>query len=136
MPAEARGKRTPKTRPAKGRAKAAAKKAPDASALTVADLGARYVVHMEAAGKSPTTILSYGLELAAAARELGAETPLEALTAAQVAAYFDCDAVTKTRDGAAKARRTVEKTRRVLRLALVWAAEAGLIAAAPIPEVS
>jgi hypothetical protein len=39
-----------------------------------------------------------------------------------------------TRTGVAKAAPTFKKTRRVLRLALVWAQEAGLVEKAPLPE--
>jgi hypothetical protein len=42
--------------------------------------------------------------------------------------------VTKTRTGAWKSKATVDKTRRVLRSALVWAQETELIAKAPLPE--
>ena len=47
------------------------------------------------------------------------------------AGFFESDAVTKTRKGRAKAKPTVDKTRRVLRLALEWAAARKLIEAAP-----
>jgi hypothetical protein len=40
----------------------------------------------------------------------------------------------KTRTGVAKARPTFLKTQRVLRLALVWAQDAGIIEKAPLPE--
>jgi hypothetical protein len=48
--------------------------------------------------------------------------------------YFNSDRVMKTRTGVAKARPTFLKAQRVLRLALVWAADAGLIEKAPLPE--
>ena len=48
--------------------------------------------------------------------------------------FFASKAVTKLRSGRAKAKPSVDKTRRVLRLALVWAAEQKWIGAAPIPE--
>ena len=58
----------------------------------------------------------------------------EDLTPARVLAYFTSDRVMKTKAGVAKARPTFLKTQRVLRLALVWAQEAGLIERAPLPE--
>jgi hypothetical protein len=48
--------------------------------------------------------------------------------------FFTCDRVMKTRTGVAKERPTFLKTQRVLRLALVWAQDAGLIERAPLPE--
>jgi hypothetical protein len=48
--------------------------------------------------------------------------------------YFTSDRVMKTRTGVEKAPPTFKKTRRVLRLALVWAQDAGLVEKAPLPE--
>ena len=42
--------------------------------------------------------------------------------------------MTKTRTGVEKAKPTIDKSRRVLRMALVWAEAQGLVAKAPIPE--
>jgi len=41
--------------------------------------------------------------------------------------------VTKLRSGKSKAKPSIDKTRRVLRLALCWAAERGIVSTAPIP---
>jgi hypothetical protein len=43
--------------------------------------------------------------------------------------------VTLLKSGKPKAKPSVDKTRRVLRLALVWAVEQGWIEKAPLPEV-
>ena len=123
--------KTPKT---KKPAVAKAQKNAAPAGVTLKALADGYVRHLEEAGKSHGTIFSYQMELNLALGELGAETDAASLTEKQVAAYFASDAVTKTRKGRAKAKPTVDKTRRVLRLALGWAAAKGLIAAAPIPE--
>jgi hypothetical protein len=102
--------------------------------ITLEDLCARYLTHLEEAGKSQGTTFSYRLELVTALDELGKETLLSSLTPARVLEYFTCDRVTKTRTGVAKARPTFLKTQRVLRLALVWAADSGLIEKASLPE--
>ena len=101
---------------------------------TLDALAEGYLAHLEASGKSNGTIFSYRLELAVAQDELGAETRLANLTPEKVLAFFVSDRVTKTRTGVLKARVSVLKTQRVLRQALVWAAEQGLVAAAPLPE--
>jgi hypothetical protein len=90
---------------------------------TLSDLAQAYLAHLAKAGKSQGTCFSYGIELRTACSVLGAETPLVDLTPESVAAYFDSDRVTKTRDGRPKSRAGVAKTRRVLRLALAWAEE-------------
>ena len=56
------------------------------------------------------------------------------LTEQKVTAFFESDIVTKTRTGKPKARPTIAKTRRVLRMTLTWAHEHKLIATVPVPE--
>jgi hypothetical protein len=117
-------------------AKAARKsKKPKADAsLTLEDLAAKYRQHLEAAGKSNGTLFSYKLELVTALDEIGRETKLADLTPTRVLEYFNFVRVMKTRTGVAKARPTFLKTQRVLRLALQWAQDSGLIETAPLPE--
>jgi hypothetical protein len=104
------------------------------SEITLEDLATLYIAHLDEVGKSHGTLFSYRLELVTALDELGKETKLTDLTPARVLEFFTCDRVMKTRTGAAKARPTFVKTQRVLRLALVWAADSGLIERAPLPE--
>jgi hypothetical protein len=120
--------------PKKAKAKKKAK-LPTGNA-TLADIAAGYLAHMEEVGKSDGTISSYRMELKTAMAEVGEETPVAAITVERVQEYFDCKRVTKLRSGKAKSQLSVDKTRRVLRLALVWAAERGIIATAPIPETA
>jgi hypothetical protein len=74
------------------------------------------------------------LELVTALDEIGKDTKLADVTPARVLDYFVSDRVMRTKSGVEKAPPTFKKTRRVLRLALVWAADAGLIERAPLPE--
>ena len=101
---------------------------------TLADLSAAYLAHMEDEGKSNGTIASYGMELRTAMTELGEATPVADLTPERVGEFFNCKRVMKLRSGKNKSQLSIDKTRRVLRLALVWAAERGIIEKAPIPE--
>jgi hypothetical protein len=109
-------------------------KKPKATDITLEDLSARYIAHLEEVGKSQGTLFSYRLELVTALDELGRETKIADLSAARVLELFTSDRVMKTRTGVAKARPTNLKTQRVLRLALVWAAESGLVEKAPVSE--
>jgi len=104
-------------------------------ATTLADLSAGYLKHLDESA-SPGTRMSYGLEMATALDELGAETALAALTPERVLEFFVSERVTRTKTGVEKAPPTIAKTRRVLRQALVWAQETGLIEKAPLPENS
>ena len=121
------------------RSKAAAKK--DSSSekttssgpRTVGELAPAFLEHLLAIGKSAGTARSYAADLAVARKHFTEDFPLKKLTKAKVAAYFASDAVTKTRAGEPKNAVTTAKIRRVFRLALVWAAEQGLIPEAPLP---
>ena len=101
---------------------------------TLGDLADRYLRHMENAGKSNGTCFSYKLELATALNALGADTKIADLTPERVMLYFGCDRVQKKKNGKQKSPLSVAKTQRVLRLALVWAEGAKLVAKAPLPE--
>jgi len=63
------------------------------------------------------------------------ETRVRDLTEEQVRAFFLSDRVTLKRSGQRKAEVGIAKTRRILRLALTWAQEVGLIENAPIPSL-
>ena len=102
--------------------------------LTIGELAGNFQHHLEVAGKSRGTVFSYGIELKTAVKHFGAETKVTSLTVKKVQEYFDSDAVTKNRKGGAKDEKTVAKTRRVFRQALLWLAEVGVLEAAPISE--
>lgn len=105
--------------------------------VTLAALCERYIAALDAGGEhSMGTMRGYTAELKVACREIGGETALVDLTVERVQRFFDCDAVTKTRAGEGKSPVGVAKTRRVLRLALVWAHEQGLVAQVPVPVAS
>ncbi len=98
--------------------------------LTLAELGTRYIARMEEEGKSIGTCFSYLMELKLAQSELGAETLVSALTSDAIAKFNTCSRVMKLKTGRAKSQLSIDKTRRVLRLALTWAHQAGLVAEA------
>ena len=123
---------TPAPEPRKKKSKV--KDAAPTTSMTIEDLAAKFLEHLEVTGKSNGTLFSYKLELVTALDELGKDTLLATLTPARVLEYFTCDRVMKTRTGVQKARPTFLKTQRVLRLALVWAQGSGLIVKAPLPE--
>ena len=87
--------------------------------LALGELADRYLRHLEARGATLSTQFSYRLELGVALDVLGRHTPVSDLTPERLAAFYACDRVTKTRAGAPKARVSVEKTRRVVRQALL-----------------
>ena len=103
------------------------------SPVTMQTLLDGYIEHMEQVGKSPGTTFSYKVELEGAVAEIGADTPLKLVTEDWVRRYFESDRAMKTKHGGLKSKLTVDKSRRVLRLALVWAVGKGWIESAPLP---
>lgn len=101
------------------------------STITMLELGARFAGHLEASGKSGVTREVYAKDLQLAIAFLGESTPIAELDAARIEAFEQSQSVTTTSMGRPKAKPTVDRTRRVLRLALVHAASQGWIAAAP-----
>jgi hypothetical protein len=102
--------------------------------VTLKQLADRYAAHLTESGKSPGTSFSYGMELKTACRFLGEDTLISSISADDVHRFFNAREVVMLKTGRPKAQPSIDKTRRVLRLALVWAAEEGLIAEAPIPS--
>ena len=103
---------------------------------TLSDAASKYLVWLDNDGAGLGTLSSYRGELQLAMREIGEDTLLSELTVERVQEFFDSDAVMLTRSGKPKAKPTFDKTRRVLRLALVWAANEKLIESAPIPATA
>lgn len=103
------------------------------SGPTLSDAAASYLVALDNDAAGLGTLSSYRAELQLAMRELGEGILLADLTVDRVQAYFESDAVMMTRVGKPKAKPTFDKTRRVLRLCLLHAQDAGLIEVAPIP---
>jgi hypothetical protein len=122
----------PETEPPK-KPKAKKKAKAVSGVATLADIAAGYLANMETEGKSDGTISSYRMEPKTAAAELGEDTAVADITPEKVQAFFESKRVTKLRSGKNKAKPSIDKTRRVLRLALCWAAERGILAKAPLP---
>ena len=127
------GEKTPSGGKGKKKPKKGAKNL--SPSITLGELAENYLAHLEEEGKGHGTLFSYGIELKMACRELGAGTKVASLTEKKVRAYFESDAVTKNRKGKYKAKPTIDKTRRILRLALTWLEEIGVIEKAPIPDM-
>jgi site-specific recombinase XerD len=112
------------------KAKAAKKTAKPTWTLTETAL--TYLESLKAARKSESTINAYAADLDLATEVLGAETPIAALTPADVERFNASQQVTTTKSGRAKAQPTIDRSRRVFRLALTFAEQQGAIEAVPI----
>jgi hypothetical protein len=94
---------------------------------TLAEIFEGYLKALDERGSSSGTIASYRMELDLAGKALGTDTSVSTLTDTQVGGYFESDPVTRKRNGKRKSPLSIDKTRRVLRQALVWAGHADLV---------
>lgn len=99
--------------------------------LTVHDLRVRYMDHLQRAGLTMGTRASYDSDLEVAETHFGADAWIVAITPQAFGLFCHCPAVMQKPNGAAKAKPTVDKTRRTFRMALEWAATQGWLKAAP-----
>jgi hypothetical protein len=114
------------------KAKATKKRAAPTWSLTECALA--FLESLRAAHKSESTISAYASDLDLATQVLGGETPISQLTLADIERFNESEPVLRTKSGREKATPTIERSRRVLRLALVFAESQGAIEAVPIAE--
>jgi hypothetical protein len=110
------------------------KKPPFIPRIPLGDLGDRYIHHLEIAGVAVDTVRAYAIELDTAYRELGVETPIADLAPADIERFNECKRVTRLSSGRRRGKRAVEKTRRVLKLALDFAVHMGLLRTSPAKD--
>jgi hypothetical protein len=120
------------TKPAAKKAKGSKKRA--APAWTLTECALAFLESLKAARKSESTVSAYASDLDLATEVLGGETPIAQLTPADVERFNTSEPVLRTKSGRAKAQPTIDRSRRVLRLALVFAEQSGAIESAPIAE--
>jgi hypothetical protein len=120
----------PPTRPHAPKAKPSSKAETPAAPGSLRAVGAAWIESLRTAGHSVSTVSSYTNDLEVAHGFFGDARAAD-LTETQIAAFNESKAVLRKKTGKAKAQPTILKTRRALRLALVWAAQTGLIQKAP-----
>lgn len=99
--------------------------------VTLQGLACSYLAHLEESGKSASTRSVYAKDLELAVAYFGGSTEIGAISDRGVIEFEHSQTVTIAASGREKASPTIERTRRVLRLALTFAADRGWIAAAP-----
>jgi hypothetical protein len=122
---------TKKGRAQKAKAKPVAKETPAAKPGSLRAIGTAWIDSLRADGHSVSTVTSYGNDLELAYEHLDGDRAAAGLTERQIAGFNASALVMKKRSGKPRAMPTILKTRRVLRLALVWAEQKKLIAKAP-----
>jgi site-specific recombinase XerD len=120
------------TKPATKAKKAKTTKKRAAPTWSLTECALAYLESLKTARKSESTISAYAADLDLATQVLGAETPIGAISIEDVTRFNGSEVVLKTKSGRAKAQPTIDRSRRVLRLALVYAEQQGAIETVPI----
>ncbi len=102
------------------------------SNLTLKQASAAYLKHLEAAGKKPATLYTYGRDFDVILGYFGEATKLSALQPARIGKFVKSDSLLQ-QNGKPRAERTVAKTVRVLRMFLVWCEETKRLKKLPLP---
>jgi len=109
-------------------------KGANAMSETLHDAAQAYLEHLKTQGKKERTIYTYNKDLELIESFFGADRKLSSIMPAHVGRFFKSNALLKLSSGKKRAKPTVDKTRRVLRMLLVWAKETGRIDKLPLPK--
>ena len=101
---------------------------------TLHEAGQAYLEHLRIQGKKERTVYTYGKDLQQIEAFFGADRKLKGILAAHVGKFLRSDALLKLASRKERAKSTVDKTKRVLRMFLVWAHETGRIEKLPLPK--
>ena len=91
-----------------------------------------YLEHLRSQGKKERTLYTYGKDFEQIEGFFGSERKLSAILTPHVGKFFN--ALLKLPSGRERSQPTVEKTKRVLRMFLIWARETGRIDKLPLPK--
>ena len=101
---------------------------------TLHEAAQAYLDHLKGEGKKERTLYTYGKDFEQIEAFFGADRKLKGILAPHVGKFLRSDALLKLPSGKDRSKPTVEKTKRVLRMFLVWAHETGLIDKLPLPK--
>ena len=101
---------------------------------TLHEAAKAYIEHLQTQGKTERTLYTYGKDFEQIEAFFGAERKLTGILVPHVGKFFKSDALLKLSSGKERAKPTVEKTKRVLRMFLIWAKETGRIDKLPLPK--
>ena len=93
-----------------------------------------YMDHLRAEGKKERTLYTYGKDVEQIEAFFGADRKISTILTPHVGKFFKSDLLLKLHNGSDRATPTVEKTKRVLRMFLVWARETARIDTLPLPK--
>lgn len=92
-----------------------------------------HLTHLKEIGKRPSTVSTTARSLKLLEDHLGPDKDLRKILTVHVAGFFSCEAATTLR-GKPRAEASILQIRRIVRQALVWWHEQGLIEKLPLPK--
>ena len=93
----------------------------------------KFIEHLEAIGKRPSTIGTATRTLKLFEEHLGADKVIAKIMPVHVSGFFKSEAATKLK-GKPRAKASILQIRRIVRSALVWWHEQGYVASLPLPK--
>ena len=102
---------------------------------TLHEAAAAYMKHLESEGKSSRTLYTYAKDFEQIEAFFGPDRKLKSILPGHVGKFFKSDELLKVeKTGRPRAKATIEKTKRVFRMFLVWAVETKRIPKLPLPK--
>ena len=101
---------------------------------TLHEAAQAYLEHLRAQGKKERTLYTYKMDLLQIEAFFGKDKKLKSILTPHVGKFFKSDVLLKLPSGKDRAKPTVDKTVRVLRMFLMWAMETGRIDHLPLPK--
>jgi hypothetical protein len=111
-----------------------ARKGENIMSETLHEAAKAYIEHLRTQGKTERTLYTYGKDFEQIEAFFGTERKLTSILVPHVGKFFKSDALLKLSSGKERAKPTVEKTKRVLRMFLLWAKETDRIKKLPLPK--
>ena len=105
-----------------------------ATGCTLHEAAQDYLEHLRQTGKKERTIYTYGQDFEQIEAFFGKDRRLASILPAHVGKFLKSDNLLKLPSGKDRAKPTVDKTVRVLRMFLVWAHVNGRIDKLPLPK--
>jgi hypothetical protein len=101
---------------------------------TLHEAAQAYLEHLRTQGKKDRTLYTYGKDFEQMEAFFGADRRLRTILPPHVGKFLKSDDLLRLPSGAERAKPTVDKTVRVLRMFLVWAKETGRLDKLPLPK--
>ena len=111
---------------------------------TIKEAAEKYIAHLTGLGKNERTVITYGRHLDLAVAHFGETKDIAKILPVHVSAFFKSDAVNKLirepkKEGEARTERprshhTIDQTKRVFRMMLVFCKDQGWTDKVPLPK--